>query len=284
MSKHFSALIELFRTLEGLSDDVDRSLMSVVDARRADFPVPASTYRNVASSISRLIRVFRILGPEDQPIRLLGFDDEQQDEVAECLALVRSACVEIAREIEQTREVSDRHIDQWIQAGRQLDLALEPFAPLLLKRAGKTADNGELADEAVGKAPSEKKALPTEEEADNVTNIADQQTICKQLRPSSVHTGAPPQTDAEIPSEIEEDSLYPLLILAVGDFYSREQSESKTNGKAIAKAAGVLYSGHVKEKLAALRKMGIFAAGHGYPLSEKGRNIYGSLRDRKKSS
>jgi len=87
----------------------------------------------------------------------------------------------------------------------------------------------------------------------------------------------PPKTTI-IPPEIDADTVMQRIIRCVGD------SKSKKTGKDIATALKMPYSGHLKEKLAALRKMNVFTAGHGYPLSDEGQKIYRALKDRKKSS
>jgi hypothetical protein len=81
-----------------------------------------------------------------------------------------------------------------------------------------------------------------------------------------------------IPPEIDADPVMKRIIQCRGD------SRSEKTGKEIAGALRMPFSGHLKEKLAALRRMGVFAPGHGYPLSEMGQNIFRALKDRKKSS
>ena len=78
--------------------------------------------------------------------------------------------------------------------------------------------------------------------------------------------------------EIELDPLKQRIIRHVGGL------QTQKTGKEICKDLKMPYSGHIKEKFAELRKMGVFDAGHGYPLSEKGQGIYRALKDRKKSS
>ena len=88
----------------------------------------------------------------------------------------------------------------------------------------------------------------------------------------------PPLVLPTVPPEIDADTVMQRIIRCMGD------SKSKKTGKEIATALKMPFSGHLKEKLAALRKMAVFAAGQGYPLSEEGQKIYRALKDRKKSS
>jgi len=81
----------------------------------------------------RLLKVFAIVGPEDHPIRLHGF--EEQEAVAECLGLVRTACAEMSQDLGKAGEISGPSIDKWIYADSELRLALESFIPLLRERA-----------------------------------------------------------------------------------------------------------------------------------------------------
>lgn len=87
-----------------------------------------------------------------------------------------------------------------------------------------------------------------------------------------------PAVTAAIPPEIDADSLMRRIVLCVG-----EKPSHKT-GKMVARALRMPFNGHFKEKLAQLRKMGFFAAGHGYPVSDQGQKIYRALKDREKSS
>jgi hypothetical protein len=88
-----------------------------------------------------------------------------------------------------------------------------------------------------------------------------------------------PSSPVVIPPEIDADGLMQMIIL-----YRGESQSNKKTGKQIAKAIKTPLNGHLKEKLAALRRMTVFAAGQGYPLSETGQKIYRALKDRTKSS
>ncbi|HYW80447.1 MAG TPA: helix-turn-helix domain-containing protein [Thermoguttaceae bacterium] len=133
MAKHFSALLEIFVTWQGLADGIHASLMRVTNDHRYGVQVPDRTYRKASVYIERLLKVFAVLGPEDHPIRLRGFED--QDAVAYCLGLVRTACVEMSQDLGQTGKISGDSIDHWIHADNALRLELESFVPLLRERA-----------------------------------------------------------------------------------------------------------------------------------------------------
>jgi hypothetical protein len=87
-----------------------------------------------------------------------------------------------------------------------------------------------------------------------------------------------PLEPVAIPPVINADALMQRIICHVGG------SQERKTGKDICRVLRVPYNGHTKEKLAALRRMNVFAAGHGYPLSEMGQKVYLALKDRKKSS
>jgi hypothetical protein len=74
------------------------------------------------------------------------------------------------------------------------------------------------------------------------------------------------------------------IVLYVGDHQSDANGRrdlSRTTGKLIAKELHWPLAGNFKDKLTRLRKMQVFDAGHGYPLSEKGQQIYCALKDAK---
>lgn len=82
---------------------------------------------------------------------------------------------------------------------------------------------------------------------------------------------------------IDADPLMKRILLYIGKL-DLQCAKTQRFGAAVAKELRTPYSGYLKEKLAALRKRGVFVAGQGIFLTDLGKEIYEILKDRTKSS